>query len=118
MYNKFETLDDVPQGARDSRTRRKERLAAIRERRPEVYEKKKEELDTLFAKCDAKERLWFEFFLMTGMREQEVIALFMGGVNLSRTRRSLCVTSQSTVWPERITVNARLLYLQSSRSRA
>ncbi len=37
---------------------------------PEVYEQ--EELDTLFAACDAEERLWFEFFLMTGMRDQEV----------------------------------------------
>jgi hypothetical protein len=36
------------------------------------------ELDTLFAGCDAKERLWFEFFLMTGMREQEVIHMLVG----------------------------------------
>ena len=33
-----------------------------------MYER--EDLDTLFAKCSADERLWFEFFLMTGMREQ------------------------------------------------
>jgi hypothetical protein len=32
-----------------------------------VYER--EDLDTLFAACDQQERLWFEFFLMTGMRE-------------------------------------------------
>lgn len=38
---------------------------------PEVYDD--EELKTFFAACDADERLWFEFFLMTGMREQEVI---------------------------------------------
>jgi integrase/recombinase XerD len=38
---------------------------------PEVFER--EELDTLFAACNAEERLWFEFFLMTGMREQEVV---------------------------------------------
>jgi integrase/recombinase XerD len=37
---------------------------------PEVYEQ--EELDVLFAACDAEERLWFEFFLMTRMRDQEV----------------------------------------------
>jgi hypothetical protein len=30
------------------------------EEEPEIYEKK--ELDTLFAKCDAEERLWYEFF--------------------------------------------------------
>ncbi len=41
---------------------------------PEVYER--EDLDMLFAACDAQERLWFEFFLMTGMREQEVTISF------------------------------------------
>jgi integrase/recombinase XerD len=52
------------------------------EEEPEVYEK--EELDTLFAKCDAQERLWFEFFLMTGMREQEVMHCSWADINLSR----------------------------------
>jgi hypothetical protein len=46
------------------------------EKEPEVYER--EDLDTLFAACDVQERLWFEFFLMTGMREQEVHALLVG----------------------------------------
>ena len=41
------------------------------EEEPEVYEQ--EDLDKLFAACDQQERLWFVFFLMTGMREQEVI---------------------------------------------
>jgi integrase/recombinase XerD len=40
------------------------------EEEPEVYER--EDLDAFFKACDAEERLWFEFFLMTGMREQEV----------------------------------------------
>ncbi len=35
------------------------------EEEPEMYEK--EELGKLFAACDAEERLWYEFFLMTGM---------------------------------------------------
>jgi integrase/recombinase XerD len=39
-----------------------------------VYEK--EELDKFFVACDADERLWFEFFLMTGMREQEVMFVY------------------------------------------
>jgi integrase/recombinase XerD len=52
------------------------------EEEPEVYER--EELDTLFARCDAKERLWFEFFLMTGMREQEVMHCSWADINLSR----------------------------------
>ena len=50
------------------------------EEEPEVYEQA--ELDTLFAACDAKERLWFEFFLMTGMREQEVMHVYWSDVNL------------------------------------
>jgi len=41
------------------------------ESEPEIYDK--EELKTFFAACDDPERLWFEFFLMTGMREQEVM---------------------------------------------
>jgi hypothetical protein len=41
------------------------------EEEPEIYEQ--EELNKLFAKCDPEERLWCEFFLMTGMREQEVM---------------------------------------------
>jgi len=50
------------------------------EEEPEVYEQA--ELDTLFAACDAEERLWFESFLMTGMIEQEVMHLYWSDVNL------------------------------------
>ena len=41
------------------------------EEEPEIYEQ--EILGRFFAACDEHERLLFEFFLMTGMREQEVI---------------------------------------------
>jgi integrase len=51
------------------------------EEEPEMYEK--EELDTLFKACGPEERLWFEFFLMTGMREQEVMYAYGSDVNLS-----------------------------------
>ena len=51
------------------------------EEEPEVYER--EELDALFAKCNAEERLWYEFFLMTGMREQEVMHTYWVDVNLT-----------------------------------
>jgi len=51
------------------------------EEEPEVYER--EELNTLLKACDADERLWFEFFLMTGMREQEVMYCYWSDVNLS-----------------------------------
>jgi integrase len=50
------------------------------EEEPEIYEQ--EELDKLFAKCDAEERLWYEFFLMTGMREQEAMYTYWSDVNL------------------------------------
>jgi len=52
------------------------------EEEPEVYER--EELDTLFAVCDQQEKLWFEFFLMTGMREQEVMHCSWDDINLKR----------------------------------
>jgi integrase len=51
------------------------------EEEPEVYEQ--EELDTLFAACDDEERLWFEFFLMTGMREQEVMHAYWSDINFA-----------------------------------
>jgi integrase/recombinase XerD len=51
------------------------------EEEPEMYEDA--ELDKLFAACDAEERLWFEFFLMTGMREQEVMHTYWSDVNFA-----------------------------------
>ncbi|MFZ1919582.1 MAG: site-specific integrase [Terriglobales bacterium] len=51
------------------------------EEEPEIYEQ--EELDKLFAKCDAEERLWYEFFLMTGMREQEVMYTYWSDTNFA-----------------------------------
>jgi integrase/recombinase XerD len=50
------------------------------EKAVKVYEK--DTLDTLFEACDADERLWYEFFLMTGMREQEVMHCSWSDVNL------------------------------------
>jgi integrase/recombinase XerD len=52
------------------------------EEEPEIYEK--EDLDKFFAACDEEERLWFEFFLMTGMREQEVMYTYWSDVNLNK----------------------------------
>jgi integrase/recombinase XerD len=53
------------------------------EEEPEVYEQ--DELDTLFTACDDKERLWFEFFLMTGMREQEVMHTYWSDINFKHS---------------------------------
>ena len=52
------------------------------EEEPEIYER--EELDTLFASCSSQEKLWFEYFLMTGEREQEVMYTTWDDVNTSR----------------------------------
>ena len=51
------------------------------EEEPEIYEK--ETLDQFFAACDDDELLLFEFFLMTGMREQEVIYATDRSLNFS-----------------------------------
>ena len=52
------------------------------EEEPEIYEE--EELGVLFKACDDVERLWFEFFLMTGEREQEVMYTYWSDINLNR----------------------------------
>jgi integrase/recombinase XerD len=52
------------------------------EEEPEVYEK--EELETLFAACTPEERLLFQFYQQTGMREQEIIYTTWPDVNLTR----------------------------------
>jgi len=52
------------------------------EEEPEVYEQ--EDLDAFFKACDADELCLFQFFLMTGMREQEVMHCEWSDVNLTR----------------------------------
>lgn len=49
------------------------------EEEPEVYEEP--DLKKLFDACTDEERMWFEFFLMTGEREQEVIYTYKSDVN-------------------------------------
>lgn len=49
---------------------------------PEVYER--EEMNKFFAVCDDEERIWFEFFLMTGMRDQEVMHCEWADINVTR----------------------------------
>jgi integrase len=51
------------------------------EEEPEMYEP--EELDKLFKACNEEEHRWFEFFLMTGMREQEVMHTYWSDVNFA-----------------------------------
>src|ERR1700693_2003772 len=51
------------------------------EEEPEIYEAA--ELDRVFAACGAEERLWYQFFLMTGEREQEVMFTYWTDVNFA-----------------------------------
>ena len=80
-WNKFATVMSFlkTQGIRDLVS--KNDWPRFTEEEPEIYEE--EELDKLFAKCDAEERLWYDFFLMTGMREQEVMYTYWSDVNLA-----------------------------------
>lgn len=61
------------------------------EEKPEIYEV--DDLNTFFAACDADERLWFEFFLFTGMREQEVMYCTWRDVNFKK--RIVSVTAKA-----------------------
>jgi len=81
VYNKFENLMSFlkAQGIRGLVV--KDDWPRYTEEEPEIYEEK--ELDKLFAACDAEERLWYEFFLMTGMREQEVMYCYWSDVNFA-----------------------------------
>jgi integrase/recombinase XerD len=51
------------------------------EQEPDVYEQ--DELDGLFTTCDPDERLLYQFFLMTGMRDQEVMHAYWADVNFT-----------------------------------
>jgi len=82
VYNKFENLMTFLKAQGIRGLVGKNDWPRFVEEEPEVYEK--EELDTLFKACDPEERLWFEFFLMTGMREQEVMHCSWDDVNLAR----------------------------------
>src|SRR5579864_8371526 len=79
VYNKFETVMTFLKANRIRGLVGKNDWPRYTEEEPEMYEEA--ELDTLFKACDNEERLWFEFFLMTGMREQEVMHTYWSDVN-------------------------------------
>jgi integrase/recombinase XerD len=81
VYNKFENIMTFlkAQGVRGLVG--KNDWPRYTEEEPKIYEQ--EELDTLFAAGDEEERLWYEFFLMTGMREQEVMYAYWTDVNFA-----------------------------------
>jgi integrase/recombinase XerD len=81
VYNKFEHVMTFLKAQGIRGLAGKNDWPRFTEEEPEIYEK--EELGNLFSACDAEERLWYEFFLMTGMREQEVMYTYWSDVNLS-----------------------------------
>ena len=81
VYNKFENLMAFLKANGIRGLVGKNDWPRYTEEEPEMYEK--EELGKLFAACDAEERLWYEFFLMTGMREQEVMYTYWSDVNFA-----------------------------------
>jgi integrase/recombinase XerD len=81
VYNKFENVMTFLKAQGIRGLVGKNDWPRYTEEEPEIYEQ--EELHKLFAACDADERLWFEFFLMTGMREQEVMYTYWSDVNFA-----------------------------------
>ena len=80
-YNKFENVMTFLKAVGRTKVVKSGDWPRYVEEEPETYEK--EELDALFAVCDPEERLWFEFFLMTGLREQEAMYVTWRDVNLN-----------------------------------
>ena len=81
VYNKFENLMSFLKSNGIRGLVGKNDWPRYTEEEPEIYEQ--EELAALFKACDDQERQWFEFFLMTGMREQEVMYTYWSDVNLT-----------------------------------
>src|ERR1700674_4777635 len=81
VYNKFENVMTFLKAHGIRGLAGKNDWPRFTEEEPEIYEQ--EELKKLFAKCDPVERLWYEFFLMTGMREQEVMYTYWSDVNFA-----------------------------------
>lgn len=80
-YNKFETVMTFLKANAIRGLVGKNDWPRYTEEEPEMYEQ--DELDKLFQACSDEERLWFEFFLRTGMREQEVMYTYWPDVNFT-----------------------------------
>jgi integrase/recombinase XerD len=81
VYNKFENLMSFLKAQGIRGLVGKNDWPRYTEEEPEIYEPA--ELDKLFAACIAEEQLWYEFFLMTGEREQEVMFTYWSDVNFA-----------------------------------
>lgn len=81
VYNKFENVMTFLKAHGVRGLIGKNDWPRYTEEEPEIYEP--EELDKLFKACNVEERLWYEFFLMAGMREQEVMHTYWSDLNLN-----------------------------------
>jgi len=81
VYNKFENVMTFLKAQGIRGLVGKNDWPRYTEEEPEIYEK--DELKQLFAACEVDERLWFEFFLQTGMREQEVMHTYLSDVSFA-----------------------------------
>lgn len=82
VYNKFESVMSFLKANGIRGLAGKNDWPRYVEDEPVIYER--EELARFFGACNDDERLWFEFFLMTGLREQEVMYCTWSEVNLAR----------------------------------
>jgi hypothetical protein len=76
VYNKFENLMTFLKANGIRGLVGKNDWPRYTEEELEMYEK--EELGKLFGACDAEERMWYEFFLMTGMRARGYVHILVG----------------------------------------
>jgi integrase/recombinase XerD len=83
VYNKFENVMTFLKANGVRGLVGKNDWPRFTEEEPEVFERA--DLDKFFAACDAEERLWFEFFLMTGMREQEAEFCYWSDVKFNNS---------------------------------
>ena len=81
VYNKFETVMAFLKANGIRGLVGKNDWPRYTEEEPEIYEQ--EVLNKLFKACTDEERIWYEFFLMTGMREQEVMYTYWSDVNFA-----------------------------------
>jgi len=81
VYNKFESVMSFLKAQKIVGLAQKNDWPQFTEEEVDVYER--EELDRFFAACTREEKLYFEFFLMTGMREQEVMYSTWRNVNFA-----------------------------------
>lgn len=81
VYNKFEIIMSFLKSRKIRDLVGKNDWPRFTEEKPEIYEQA--QLDALSAVSDAQGRLWWDFFLMTGMREQEVMHCAWSDVDLT-----------------------------------